>query len=413
MQAEVIAIGDELTSGQRLDTNSQWLSQQLGEIGFRTLFHTTVGDDLTANVAAFRQATRRADIVIATGGLGPTADDLTRQSIAEALQLPLELHEPSLEHIRSLFAGRGREMPERNRIQAMVPRGSRVVGNPHGTAPGIDVSVHVGQNASRVFALPGVPAEMKQMWQETVRAELLQQRGDDLCVVRHYRLKCFGTGESAIEAMLPNLIRRGREPIVGITASQATITLRITAKGRDEAACLESMRPTIETIRTCLGELVFGEEDEELQHAVTRLLRQRKETLATCEWGSGGIVAHWLREVPESQAVFAGGIVIGDSVAAERLLGVETNLDSREHVMALASAVRARLNVDYALSMSAFPDGAKDAEPNVYLGLATRQQVVVASRRFAGHPDIQTTRAAKQALDLLRLHLLKLTSENS
>ena len=413
MYAEVIAIGDELTSGQRLDTNSQWLSQRLGEIGIRTLFHTTVGDDLTANVAAFRHATRRADIVIATGGLGPTADDLTRQSIAEALQLPLELHEPSLEHIRSLFAGRGREMPERNRIQAMVPRGSRVVGNPHGTAPGIDVSVHEGQNASRIFALPGVPAEMKQMWDETVRAELQQQLGDQLRVVRHYRLKCFGTGESAIEAMLPNLIRRGREPTVGITASQATITLRITAQGRDEEACLESMRPTIETMRTCLGELVFGEEDEELQHAVTRLLRQRKETLATCEWGSGGIVAHWLREVPESQAVFAGGIVIGDTVVAERLLGVDTNLDSREQAMALASAVRARLNVDYALSMSAFPDGEKDAEPNVYLGLATRQQVVVASRRFAGHPDIQTTRAAKQALDLLRLHLLKLTSEKS
>ena len=413
MYAEVIAIGDELTSGQRLDTNSQWLSQRLGEIGIRTLFHTTVGDDLTANVAAFRQATRRADIVIATGGLGPTADDLTRQSIADALQLPLELHEPSLEYIRSLFAGRGREMPERNRLQAMIPSGSRVVDNPHGTAPGIDVSVHEGQNASRIFALPGVPAEMKQMWEETVRAALQQQLGDQLRVVRHYRLKCFGTGESAIEAMLPNLIRRGREPTVGITASQATITLRITAQGRDEEACLESMRPTIETMRTCLGELVFGEEDEELQHAVTRLLRQRMETLATCEWGSGGIVAHWLREVPESQAVFAGGIVIGDTVAAERLLGVDTNLDSREQAMALASAVRARLNVDYALSMSAFPDGEKDAEPNVYLGLATRQQVVVASRRFAGHPDIQTTRAAKQALDLLRLHLLKLTSENS
>ena len=413
MHAEVIAIGDELTSGQRLDTNSQWLSQQLGEIGIRTLFHTTVGDDLTDNVDAFRRATRRADIVIATGGLGPTADDLTRQSIADALQLPLELHEPSLEHIRSLFAGRGREMPERNRIQAMIPRGSRVVGNPQGTAPGIDVSVHVGQNASRVFALPGVPAEMKQMWKETVRAALLQQLGDELCVVRHYRLKCFGTGESAIEAMLPNLIRRGREPTVGITASQATITLRITAQGRDEEACLESMRPTIETIRTCLGELVFGAEDEELQHAVTRLLRQRKETLATCEWGSGGIVAHWLREVPASQSVFAGGVVVGDTVAAERLLGVDTNLDSREHAMALASAVRARLDVDYALSMSAFPDVEEDAEPKVYLGLATRQQVVVAGRRFAGHPDIHKTRAAKQALDLLRLHLLKLTSEES
>ena len=139
MQAEIIALGDELTCGQRLDTNSQWLSQQLGDCGIRVLFHTTVGDDLDAGCEVFRQAIGRADVIVSTGGLGPTADDLTRECIAHACGVDLVCDEAALDHIRTLFARRGREMPERNEVQAMFPRGSRVIPNPHGTAPGIDM----------------------------------------------------------------------------------------------------------------------------------------------------------------------------------------------------------------------------------------------------------------------------------
>ena len=170
MPAEIIAIGDELTSGQRLDTNSQWLSERLGELGVPVAFHTTVGDDLEDNVAVFRTAIDRADIVVATGGLGPTADDLTREAIAAAAGVELVQDDAALAHIRNLFARRSREMPERNMLQAQFPRGSRVVPNPHGTAPGIDLTVPRSCGPPcRVFALPGVPAEMFAMWNDNRR----------------------------------------------------------------------------------------------------------------------------------------------------------------------------------------------------------------------------------------------------
>jgi nicotinamide-nucleotide amidase len=291
MQAEIIAIGDELTSGQRVDTNSQWLSQRLGEIGIRTLYHTTVADDLVANMEAFRQAVKRAEVVITTGGLGPTADDLTRQSIAAAFDLPLELDEASLRHIEHLFQSRGREMPEQNRIQAMFPQSSQVIPNPHGTAPGIDLVRHSAECKSRIFALPGVPAEMKEMWELHVRPALLRDLGANVQVVHHHRIKCFGVGESALEAMLPDLIVRGREPSVGITVSKATITLRVTTQGPSIDACRDSMEPTIATIRQCLGELIFGEEDDELQHVVVRALRAEGQKLAVCESATEGLAA--------------------------------------------------------------------------------------------------------------------------
>ncbi len=183
MLAEVIAIGDELTSGQRLDTNSQWLSERLGEIGIPVAFHTTVGDDLENNIAVFRAAIERAEIVVSTGGLGPTADDLTRDAIAAAAGVDLVQDEGALAHIRNLFARRKRAMPERNIVQAQFPRGSRVVPNPDGTAPGIDLTVPRSCGPPcRVIALPGVPAEMFTMWHESVASSLIAA---PTCAARH------------------------------------------------------------------------------------------------------------------------------------------------------------------------------------------------------------------------------------
>ena len=194
MIAEVISIGDELTSGQRLDTNSRWISERLGELGIAVMYHTTVGDDLSANVDVFRSAIKRADVVVATGGLGPTADDLTREAIALATESELVLDERQLEHIRNLFTRRGREMPERNRLQAMFPVGSKPINNPNGTAPGIDLAVKKeGLLCCRLFALPGVPAEMFEMWQQSI-AEAIQMLAPEPRVIRHRRIKCFGIG---------------------------------------------------------------------------------------------------------------------------------------------------------------------------------------------------------------------------
>ena len=211
MHAEVLAIGDEITSGQTLDTNSQWLSQRLGELGIAVLYHSTVGDQLPACTEVFRHSIDRADVVVATGGLGPTADDLTREALAAAAGRPLEMAPDAMQYIRRMFARRNRPMPPQNQRQAMFPAGSRVVLNPHGTAPGIDLEVpREGRPACRVFCLPGVPAEMVEMWHASVGPAIAALLGDDRRIICQRRIHCFGAGESQIESMLPDLIGRGR-----------------------------------------------------------------------------------------------------------------------------------------------------------------------------------------------------------
>src|SRR5207248_1011792 len=182
------------------------------------------------NVLVFRQACERTDIVVATGGLGPTADDLTRQALADLAGVPLVQDDASLAHIKTLFASRKREMPPANVVQAQFAKGSQPIHNPHGSAPGIDMSIPraVGKPA-RIFALPGVPAEMKEMWAATVGPAIQELLGVRKAIA-HHRIKCFGVGESDLEAMLPGLIARDRYPTVGITVYQATILLRMTAE---------------------------------------------------------------------------------------------------------------------------------------------------------------------------------------
>lgn len=460
MIAEVISIGDELTSGQRLDTNSQWLSERLGELGIRVLYHTTVADDLAANVAVFRQAVERADVVVATGGLGPTADDLTREALAAVAGVDLVLDEAALAHIRALFRFLGRDMPERNRVQALFPRGSRIIANPHGTAPGIELAVPraSGAGSARIFALPGVPSEMHEMWRDSVAAAISGQGPGR--VIRHHRIKCFGVGESHLEQMLPDLIRRGREPSVGITVSDATITLRITTSGPTPDDCLAAMQPTIATIQECLGELIFGTEDEELHHAVARLLVERGLTLATAEWGTGGLVAHWMNDRPNVGGPYLGGQIVASEAALEPLLGIGSDVVARygfasgELVRVMAESCRARSGADLALAVSPLPDqvpanriaaavepesvgqcaaasgGAagdrveaagrpsrearsRGATPRVYFALATPGETIVRSAPFAGHPSLRITRTAKQAVNLVRLWLVRGGAETS
>lgn len=389
MRAEIIAIGDELTSGQRLDTNSQWLSERLGEIGVPVAFHTTVGDRLVDNVLVFRQACERADIVVATGGLGPTADDLTRHALAEVAGVPLVQDDASLAHIQALFARRKREMPATNLIQAQFPQGSTPLKNPHGSAPGIDIAIPraVGKSA-RVFALPGVPAEMQEMWNATV-APTIQELIGVKKTISHYRIKCFGVGESDLEAMLPDLIARDRYPLVGITVHQATITLRITAAGETPEAARAAMQPTIETIHECLGDLIFGYEEDELQDVVVRLLKSRRHTLAVYEWGTGGLISQWLASC-DAQDIFLEGRVFTD---AQKWAEVAATLEpSADYVLAIGP--------------TPMPESTERDSGTIPAMLTYRGQTTQKAIPYAGHPDILKPRAAKQSLNMLRLHLL-------
>lgn len=417
MQAEVLAIGDELTSGVRLDTNSQWISRELGEIGIPVAFHTTVVDQLGPLTEVFRIAAERADVVVVSGGLGPTADDLTREAVAAMLGRELVLDPLSLIHIEKIFTRRGRPMPERNRVQAMFPAGSLAIPNPEGTAPGIEVEVPRGDRPPcRIYCLPGVPAELYQMWNLSVRPALCVGRA--IRVIRHRELKCFGAGESQIESMLPDLIRRGRVPSVGITAHQATITLRITAEAPTEADCLALIEPTARTIYDCLGPLVYGEENDEMQHAVARLLAVRNQTLAVAEVGTAARIARAFGEMAERRDplmhVFRGGFAAQSEADLAHVLRatLPKSYDAQgsevDRIAALATAARLAAETEIGLAVGLFPEptGPTAPPPNFVCAISTCEGVRTAELDFAGHSAIIHSRAMKQVLNLLRLYLL-------
>jgi len=388
MHAEVIAIGDELTTGQRLDTNSQWISRELAVLGIPTAFHTTTTDSLDDGIAVFRAAVERADVVVATGGLGPTADDLTRDVLALVAGEPLELSADALAAVEARFARRAAPMPESNRRQALFPRTSRIVPNPEGTAPGIDIEIpRRGAGTCRVFALPGVPAEMKAMWSATVLPALSAVR-PDAATILFRRIKCFGAGESAIEAMLPDLIRRGRDPLVGITAHEATITLRIAARGRDEAACRAKIGPTEQIIRAALGDLVYGVEDDELEDAALTAVAAVGATLAAAEIATRGQVTLLLAEAAarSAGAAFRGGVVVPESDGSS--------------AAALAARARAESGASHGLGIGP-PRDAGGVEV-VEIALAGPAGTTLIDHRLGGAGPVKLARAAKTALDLVR-----------
>lgn len=410
MIAEVISIGDELTSGQRLDTNSQWISQQLGDLGIRVMYHTTVGDSEDANIRVFRAAFERANIVICTGGLGPTADDLTRQVIAATLGVGLYRDQESLDHIRSLFARRNRVMPAQNEIQADFPEGSFPIFNPEGSAPGIVYQDSDSRTDSDhpllLMAFPGVPAELKEMFKGFAIGRLLDFLGAKRKFLKHKAIRCFGMGESQLEAELPDLIKRGNDPLVGITASSATISLRISAHGVSEDDCDRKISETEARIRECLGELVFGTEDQELQHVLYEMLSDRQQTLALAEVGTGGYLSHLFSEVDREGKVFVGSYIARNNDRLEKFLGQPFDFpnDFSKTGKLLAEKCQEFYESDYAIAIDAFPDN--DADP-LQIGIATPDSTMGIKRPFGGHPSIHLPRAAKQAMNELRLWLLR------
>ncbi|MEI7684853.1 MAG: competence/damage-inducible protein A [Planctomycetota bacterium] len=406
MQAEILSIGTELTTGQNLDTNSQWLSRRLAEIGISVGWHTTVADDFAANVEAFAIAARRARLVIATGGLGPTQDDLTREVLAQVAGVELVFHEPSLAHIQHLFQSRGRTMPERNRTQAMFPAGSDVVFNAKGTAPGIWMTI----GDAVVVALPGVPAEMFAMYATEVQPRLMTLGlGGGVQIER--KINSFGGGESHVEEKLVDVTRRGQVPEVGITASDAVISLRIVARAATHAEAQAQIEPVEKTIRERLGDWVYGVGDETLQDVVIRLLSERNLTLATAESITAGLVANRLAQVPGASAWFRGGVVSYTDAVKTKLLGVPEEM-IREHsavsapvAEAMAVGVRRSLGTDLAVSTTGYAGPTGEPVGLVFVGLAWAGGVSSTSFHWFGSRTEIQSRAAKMALNIVRLHL--------
>ncbi|GIW81236.1 MAG: CinA-like protein [Gemmatales bacterium] len=411
-KAEIISIGSELTSGQNLDTNAQWLSRRLAEIGIPVRWHTTLADDLEENVQALQIAAARARLVLITGGLGPTQDDLTREALARLAGVDLVFHQESFDKIRAMFARRHRDMPERNRVQAMFPAGAEPIDNKNGTAPGIWMK----HGPCILVAMPGVPSEMYSMFEDSVRPRLVAL-GASGGVQIERKINCFGAGESTIEEKVFDLTRRGHVPEVGITASDATISLRIFGRGASTDEALAQIAPVEKTICDRLGDLVFGFGNEELQDVVIRLLTEKHMTLAVAEGVTGGILSQRLTHVPGASVCFLGGIVAYDNrVKVEWLSVPQQMIDDHGAVSAevakrMAIGCRSRLRTDLAVSTVgiAGPHGATCDKPVglVFVALASGQGVAVQSFNWSGTRNEIQSRTAKMALNMVRLHLLQ------
>ena len=395
---EIIAIGDELSTGQRLDTNSQWLSHQLTNMGLYVQYHSTVADDVNAIADVIRTASHRSDFVIVTGGLGPTADDLTREALATAIDQPLVENAEALRHIIKLFERRGRQMAPNNRLQALLPQTATFIHNAEGTAPGVDIIVSKTTHRSRVFCLPGVPAEMKLMFNSHVIMAIQRDIPGVPQITRHYVLKTFGMGESNLEHELPEIFQRERIPIVGITASHATISLRIQVTATSEEECLALAQPTLNEISDKLGNVIFANQEIELGTRVCQLLSQNGDSVATWECGTQGQLAAMLH-APLYPALVASRFNLPtDELPFSAAMPVVELVD-------LAIDFRKVTNATYAVVVGPvrYPKQSETTVPNFDVAIADKKGSEVRTYDFTGHPDILLTKAAKQAINQLRL----------
>lgn len=412
MNAVILSVGTELVSGQTLDTNAAWLAAELTRAGLDVVRHVTVGDELDRLTVSIRHALAAADVVILTGGLGPTADDLTRQALADALDLPLEKNADALARIVAFFERWQRPMADSNRLQALMPRGCRVIPNPRGTAPGI----WFRQADKQLFALPGVPGEMKAMFAESVAPAIVVPGGAAVLVGR---LNTFGMSEAKLGEAIADLMLRDRHPLVGTTASQAIISVRIIARAPSEVEARSLLDADKDEVRRRLGTAVFGEEDDTLQAAAARLLLERRLTIATAESCTGGLLANRLTDMPGSSAYFQRGYVTYSNESKTELLDVPSTLlesqgaVSAEVAEAMAVGCRAAAATDLALAITgiAGPGGGTADKPVglVYLALADAYSVQTRKLLLGTHLTREEIRdrACKSALNLLRLHLIE------
>ncbi len=407
--AELIAVGTELLLGNIANTDAQMISQGLSQLGINVYYHTVVGDNPQRVRQAVDIARGRADILITTGGLGPTCDDLTKVAVAQAFGKELVYHEPSAQRIRDRFAARGTPVTENNFQQAMVPEGCTVLDNDWGTAPGVAFA----SGGTHVLMLPGPPRECEKMFLHRA-LPYLQKLSDGVIASR--TVKTFGIGESAAEALLRDLMNALHNPTLAPYAKPTGTELRITAHAPTREEALRLIAPVEERVKAILGDKVIGVDVDSLEEVCFALLKDRGLTVGTAESCTGGLLAKLLTDLPGSSAVFRGGVVSYTNGVKAGLLGVPQDLLDRYGAVspqvaeAMARGAKAALGCDIALSTTgvAGPDADDRGNPIglVYLGLAWGDQCRVTEFR-AGPVERERVRrqAAQTALDLLRRHL--------
>lgn len=412
MIAEILTIGSELLLGRVVNTNVAAIAERLSLEGIQVTFATTVGDELGRIEEAFRLALARADLVVATGGLGPTEDDLTREAVSAVLGRPLKLDAGVLERIRQRFARRGVSMPKNNEKQALVPEGAEVLENPHGTAPGLLIRVGEGQ---AVLLMPGVPREMLPMLEERALPRLrelfgFRRRGGTRV------LKVTGLSESKVDEVIGDLIRQDTNPAVTILAHAGEIHLVLRAMAETEEELTALLGDVEGEVRRRLGVFLYGTDHERLEDVVGRLLREHRKTVAVAESCTGGLVAHRLTNVPGSSLYFERGVVAYSEEAKRTSLGIPAALlrrygpVSREVTEAMAEGVRKGSGADYGLGITgiAGPTGGTPEKPVglVYIALSSGDGVASKEYRFPFDREMNKWWAAQMALDLLRRRLM-------
>jgi nicotinamide-nucleotide amidase len=421
MKAEIISVGDEILLGMIVDTNATYLCDTLASHGIAVVRQTAVGDDPDAIGDAIATASQRGELVVVNGGIGPTADDVTRQAVAEVAGGALRMDDQWLSIMKAKFEHRNIEMPASNQVQALIPENAARIFNPVGTAAGFFVRI----NAAEVAVFPGVPAELKAMFEQEYLPGLLERAATGEVIITR-RLKCFGMPESLVNERITDLMGPNRNPLVGLLASGAIISVKITARAKDQHTALNMIDEVKARARERLGDYVFGEDDEDLQAAVGRLLTNRGFTVCTAESCTGGLISKRLTDLPGSSKYFLGGVVAYSNEAKIDFLGVpercfrEVGAVSREVAAAMAEGIRERMGADYGLSATgiAGPTGGTKEKPVglVYIGLscppdpaspAGPPRTEVTQLRLSGSRDAIRDRAAKHALNILRLRVMR------
>ena len=411
MKAEILCVGSELLLGQIIDTNAAWMAQQLSRFGVDLHRKQTVGDNLERIAGCIREALARADVLVITGGLGPTTDDLTREAIALALDVPLEFH-PELEApILELWTKRGKTPPDTIGRQAQLPLGALALENTCGTAPGVFAT----QNGKMIFAVPGVPKEMRAMMELGILPEISRCTDGAPSVIVSRVLRTVGIGESALEEPVADILLEAQNPTAApLIFGNTEVHLRLTAKAPDADSASKMLDELEAKIRARVGEHIFGIDDQTLPFVVVELLKKRGETLAVAESVTGGVLSQMLTDVAGASAVFCGGVVSYSNDAKTEVLGIAPEtlekvgaVDSQT-ATEMASRARELFRSDWALSTTGEAGPISQSGANVgtvFVGLNGEISETTKLDLF-GDRDSVRRRAAMNALNILRLKLL-------
>ena len=413
MRAEILCVGSELLLGQITDTNAVYIAQELARAGVDLHRKQTVGDNLDRITDCIQGALSRADVLIITGGLGPTTDDLTREGIAAALGVELEFHEDLADTLRTFFAGRDIAMQETFLRQAYIPATARAFDNPAGTAPG----VLYDRDGKLIFAVPGVPREMKAMMSATIIPTLLEKIGGERMIIVSRVLRTFGVGESQLADEVEDILTSATNPTVApLIFGNTEVHLRMTAKAKNEAEATQLLDAMEDRVRERVGDKIFGRDDQHLPQVLVDMLSARASTVAVAESLTGGWLGSSLTEATGCSAVFLGGVVAYSPFIKEEVLGVSAadiekySVVSEQIAAQMATGVAKAMNATYGLSTTgeAGPDPATDNPVGtVYIGLAHPGGVEVVKKQFHGDRDAIRKRAALTAIDLLRRWVLE------